>query len=88
MSFWIGRAALVQIEDVRNVGLKFLDGFGKPNGMQMRFNEVAVSKIESRRAHNPAYHRLALAEIVLVVWTLCCAVGQTRVLPDRIARAA
>ena len=64
-----------EIEDMRNIRCQLPCGIGKPDRMKMRLDEVTVRELKRRRPHYAAYHRLGLAEIILVVRALRGAIG-------------
>jgi hypothetical protein len=52
-----------QFENARDFVGQLFPGFGEPDRMQMRLHEVAIGKIERRRAHDPADHRFRPADM-------------------------
>ena len=72
------QSRIVQIEDMGDIGLKFLGRFREPHGLQVCLDQVAVGEVDCRRTDDAAYHRFTPAEVILVVRTLCRAVGQNQ----------
>ena len=63
---------------MRNVHCELRAGFGKPNRVKMRFDEIAICKLQSRRPDNTANHRDWPVEVILVMRPLRRAIGDNQ----------
>ena len=67
-----------EIEDMRNIRCQLPCGFGKPDRVEMGYDEVTVRELKCWRPHYASYHRFGLAEIILVLRALRRAIGHNQ----------
>jgi len=66
---------ILEVEYVRDVHREFSASFGKPNGMEMPLDEIAVRKLQGGWPDNAANHGDRPLEVILVMRPLRRAIG-------------